>query len=105
MPKVIYFEPGGRRREVDVEVGRSVMEGAVANLVDGITADCGGSCICGTCHVHVDSEWFEKTGDRNEDELDLLETVEQFGDRSRLGCQLTVTDELDGLVVRIPKPQ
>ena len=62
MPLVIYYEPSGNRQEVEVGVGMSVMEGAVSNMVDGITADCGGACSCATCHVHVDPEWFGKTG-------------------------------------------
>ena len=102
MPTVIYHDPSGEKREVDVQTGQSVMEGAVANMVDGITADCGGACSCATCHVHIDPQWYEKTGGPGEIEAELLSMSESNCETSRLGCQIKITDDLDGLVVRIP---
>ncbi len=103
MPRVTYYEPSGEKREVEVDDEMTVMEGAVTNMVDGITADCGGACICGTCHVHVDPEWFSKTGEPGEAEAEVLELVDNRSETSRLGCQIEIRDELDGLVVRIPE--
>ncbi len=102
MPTVTYFNPAGEEHAVDVPDGMSVMEGAVSNMIDGITADCGGACACATCHVHVDPEWYDRVGAPNETEADLLEFADNVTETSRLGCQVKVSDELDGLVVRIP---
>ena len=103
MPRVTYYDPSGEKHDVEVDNEMSVMEGAITNMIDGIAAECGGACACATCHVHVDPAWFEKTGAPNETEADLLEFAEDRTDTSRLGCQIKITDELDGLVVRIPE--
>ena len=102
MPKITYYEPSGEIREVEVANGLSIMEGAVGNMVDGITADCGGACSCATCHVHVDPDWFEKTGGPSDMEAELLDFSDNRCATSRLGCQIEVSDALDGMVVRIP---
>ena len=103
MPKVTYYEASGERHEVDVENDMSVMEGAVTNMIEGITADCGGACSCATCHVHVDPEWFAKTGGPGDAEEELLDFAEGRSETSRLGCQIKISDDLDGLIVRIPE--
>lgn len=105
MPKVTYISPDGDQQEVDVPVGTSVMEGAIDNMIDGILAECGGSCTCATCHVYVDKAWLDKVGEAGEFEQDLLDMVMDPEDNSRLACQIEITDELDGLVVRLPKSQ
>ncbi|MGQ9425394.1 2Fe-2S iron-sulfur cluster-binding protein [Gilvimarinus sp. F26214L] len=105
MPKVTYFSPNGDQQDVDVPVGNSVMEGAIDNMIDGILAECGGACTCGTCHVYVDEQWLSKVGEAGDFEKDLLEVVIDPEPNSRLSCQIEVTEELDGLVVRIPKAQ
>ena len=106
MPKVTYIAAGADSIEVDVPVGTSCMEGAVQNLVPGIDGDCGGAAACGTCHVYVDSEWAEKAGHPQEDlEAQMLELTDDRSETSRLACQIFMTDELDGLVLRMPEGQ
>jgi len=102
MSKVTYIESGGREHVVEVQPGLSVMEGAVQNGVPGIPATCGGSCACATCHIYVDEEWRSRVGPRNELEESMLEMADDVQPNSRLGCQIKLTEALDGLVVRIP---
>ena len=106
MPKVTYIDHDGTENSFDVKVGRSVMEGGVQNGVDGIVAECGGSCMCATCHVYVDEAWLSKIPAADDTELEMLEnTASERKSNSRLSCQIPVTDELDGLVVRLPESQ
>lgn len=105
MPQVIYVTPDGGQYEVEVPVGNSVMEGAIDNMIDGILAECGGSCTCATCHCYVDDAWLNKVGKPGEFEKDLLEMVLEPTANSRLSCQIKITPELDGLVVRLPESQ
>ena len=105
MPKIKYIDESGKEREVDVPVGWSVMEGAVKNLIPGIDADCGGACACATCHVYVDKAWLDKLPPKSEMEETMLDFSQDVAPNSRLSCQITVTPELDGLVVRTPKSQ
>ena len=102
MSQVTYIEAGGQQHVVEVQPGLSVMEGAVQNGVPGIPATCGGSCACATCHIYVDEQWRSRVGPRNELEESMLEMADDVQPNSRLGCQIKLTDELDGLVVRIP---
>jgi len=105
MPKITYIEHNGKSHVVEVPNGLNVMEGAVQNNVPGIDADCGGSCACATCHVYVDEKWFDKLQKKDEGEEDMLDMAYQPNKFSRLSCQLLVSDELDGLVVRMPSKQ
>jgi 2Fe-2S ferredoxin len=105
MPKITYIEYNGKEHIVDVPIGLSVMEGAVQNDIPGIDADCGGSCACATCHVYVDEKWLEKIPKKEEAEEDMLDMAFEPNQSSRLTCQITVTDELEGLVVTMPKQQ
>ena len=105
MPKIKYIEHNGKEHEVEVPVGLSVMEGAVKNLVPGIDADCGGACACATCHVYVAPEWTEIVGKPEQMEEDMLDFAFEVRPTSRLSCQIKVTPELDGLVVKTPKSQ
>lgn len=105
MPKIKYIEDNGREHEVEVPVGWSVMEGAVRNLVPGIDADCGGACACATCHVYVDPAWAAKLPPKEDMEETMLDFAQDLKPNSRLSCQIRVTDELDGLVVRMPESQ
>ncbi|WP_291845501.1 2Fe-2S iron-sulfur cluster-binding protein [Maricaulis sp.] len=105
MPKITYIEHNGTEHAIEVATGLTVMEGAVRNLVPGIDADCGGACACATCHVYVDPAWVEKTGSREAMEESMLDFAEAVQETSRLSCQIKVTDELDGLVVRMPQNQ
>lgn len=106
MPKIIYVASDGTRTEQDVPAGWSVMEGAVQNNIEGIDADCGGCLSCATCHVFVEPEWAAKLPPKEDLEDDMLDCAAvDRTDNSRLCCQLTVTDEMDGLVVHMPEFQ
>ena len=105
MPKITYIENNGKSHIVEVPLGLSVMEGAVQNNVPGIDADCGGSCAWATCHVYVDDKWFDKLPKKENAEQDMLDMAFKPNRFSRLGCQITVTDKLDGLVVKTPLKQ
>jgi 2Fe-2S ferredoxin len=105
MAKITYVEFNGKEHVVDVKTGLSVMEGAVKNNIPGIDADCGGACACATCHVYVDENWADKTGSQSAMEESMLDFAENVEPNSRLSCQIKVTDELDGLVVRMPQSQ
>jgi 2Fe-2S ferredoxin len=105
MPQVTYIEHDGTEHRVEVEEGLSVMRGAVDNGVPGIDADCGGQCACATCHVFVDEAWLARTGVPDEQEGSMLSFAATALPNSRLSCQIAVTGELDGLVVRLPEAQ
>jgi 2Fe-2S ferredoxin len=106
MAKITYIEPGGAEVSLQVPDGWSVMMGATSNGVDGIEAECGGSCACATCHCYVDEAWVERLPPPAQNELGMLENVAaERRPNSRLSCQLKVSAELDGLVVRLPDAQ
>jgi ferredoxin, 2Fe-2S len=105
MAKITYIEFGGESHVVDIPPGRTVMEGAIDNNIPGIEAECGGACSCATCHVYVDPAWIKATGTAENLEQDMLECALDMEDSSRLSCQIEVTDELDGLIVRLPELQ
>ena len=98
MATITYISHDGLESKIEVENGKTIMEGAVDNLVDGIIGECGGCCSCATCHVIVDEAWVAKTGEAAEDEKEMLEAAPEPTSTSRLGCQITVSDELDGLM-------
>ncbi len=101
MPKLIFIERDGTRREVDAPLGLSVLEIAHKNGID-IEGACEGSLACSTCHVIVDPEWYDLLKEASEDEEDMLDLAFGLTATSRLGCQIIITEELDGLVVRLP---
>ena len=105
MPRITYIEHNGTEHTVDVAVGLTVMEGAVNNNIPGIDADCGGACACSTCHAYVNPDWVEKLPAREDMEEDMLDFAYEPNERSRLTCQIQVTPEIDGLVVRMPEKQ
>jgi 2Fe-2S ferredoxin len=106
MAKITFIEHNGTEHTVEGDNGMSVMEVAVKNMVPGIDADCGGACACATCHVYVDPEWVDKVGEIGPvEEIMLEEVFSPRQENSRLGCQIKITDELDGLVVRMPEKQ
>ena len=105
MVKITYIEHTNKKHIVEVPNNMSVMEGAVQNNIQGIDADCGGSMACATCHVYVDEKWFNKLEKKDEGEEDMLDMAYQPNKFSRLSCQLLVSDELDGLIVRMPSKQ
>ena len=102
MPKIIFVKPDRSEHTIVVENGTTVMEaGRDANL--GIEGTCGGCLSCATCHVIVDSAWFAKTGMPSEDEADMLDLAFGLSETSRLGCQIEMTEDLDGVKVTIPE--
>ena len=105
MPKITYIEHTNKKHIVEVPNNMSVMEGAIQNNITGIDAECGGSMACATCHVYVDEKWFNKLEKKDEAEEDMLDMAYQPNKFSRLSCQLIVSDELDGLIVRMPSKQ
>ena len=105
MPKITYIEHNGKSHTLEVANGLTVMEGAVQNNIPGIDADCGGSCACATCHVYVDKKWYDKLPKKENAEEDMLDMAFEYKPLSRLSCQINVSDELDGLVVKMPSKQ
>ena len=105
MPKITYIENNGKSHTVEVDKGLTVMEGAVQNNIPGIDADCGGACACATCHVYIDQDWIDKLNPKEDTEEDMLDFAFDVKDNSRLSCQISVTDELNGLIVNLPEKQ
>ena len=105
MAKITYVQFNGDEYVLDVAPGLSVMQGAIENNVRGVIAECGGACSCATCHVYVDAAWVDRGSEKGEVEESLLEAVCDLQPNSRLSCQIKVTEELDGLVVRMPAKQ
>lgn len=105
MPKVTFIDFEGTERTVDGNVGDSVMETANSNDIPGIDADCGGACACATCHVYISENWTSVVGKPDDLEAELLDVAEDVRDNSRLSCQVTVTEEMDGLIVTTPESQ
>ena len=105
MPKITYIEHSGKSHTIEVPKELSVMEGALQNNIPGIDADCGGACACATCHVYVDEKWFNKFKKKDDAEQDMLDMAFEPNKFSRLGCQITASDDLDGMVVKMPSKQ
>jgi 2Fe-2S ferredoxin len=103
--RITYIDVDGAKTVVEARVGQSVMEAAVKNAVPGIVAECGGSCACGTCRVYVDPAWRAKVGGQNDMEQEMIGFSGETDPGARLSCQIKVTEELDGLVVRTPASQ
>ena len=105
MAKVTYIEHSGNSHTIEIANGLSVMEGAIQNDIPGIDADCGGGMACATCHVYVKEEWFDKVNIKSEGEDDMLDQAYEPNKHSRLSCQISVTDDIDGLIVNLPEKQ
>ena len=105
MPKITIIEFSGKEHHLEAESGKSVMQAAIDGLVPGIMADCGGSCSCATCHCYVDEAWVARLPGVESAERDMLECALETRDNSRLSCQIRVTAQCDGLVVRLPQSQ
>jgi len=105
MVTVTFIEANGTEHQVEAEAALSLMRAAMDNLVPGIVADCGGNCSCATCHVHVAGEWQAKLPTRSQMEEEMLEEAFDPDETSRLACQITLDDNFDGLVVRMPERQ
>jgi ferredoxin, 2Fe-2S len=106
MPTITYIENNGTTHQVELPLGASLMEGAIQNDIKGIVAECGGSCMCATCHLYVDEQFLELLPEMEEEENEMLEaTTAERRQNSRLGCQVRASKSLDGLIVRIPDKQ
>lgn len=106
MPTITYVNADGTHEELDVAEGTSVMQGAIRNGLDGIVAECGGNAMCATCHVYVEEDQLHLLPPVSDEEDALLDgTASERRPNSRLSCQIQVTPELDGLVVRLPERQ
>jgi 2Fe-2S ferredoxin len=105
MPIIIFIETNGNKIEANAEVGSSIMQVAVNADITGIVAECGGACACGTCHCYIDSNWLEILPKPAEDELDMIEFVIDPNNKSRLSCQVLVSEAMDGLIVNVPETQ
>lgn len=105
MPKITFIDYEGTERSVDANAGETIMEAATSNDIPGIDADCGGACACATCHVYIAPDWFEKAGQAEDLEAEMLDVAEDVKENSRLACQVTISDELDGIVVITPESQ
>lgn len=105
MAKITYIQADGSEQTIEANTGSTVMETAIDNDVKGIIAECGGACSCATCHVYVDEAWLERVGQPDAMEDGMLDCVLERRPGSRLSCQIKVTDDIDGLVVRIPEDQ
>lgn len=106
MPRITYIQPDGTEQCVEAAIGVSVMHAALASGVPGILAECGGAASCATCHVYVDAAFSERVGPCGEDEDAMLDcTASERTPFSRLSCQIEMSEDLDGVIVRLPEAQ
>lgn len=105
MPTVTFIDHQGVERAVEATSGSTIMQAALDNLIDGIVAECGGSCACGTCHCYVDEAWLASLPPISKDETATLECALAVKSNSRLSCQVEITADMDGLVIRLPESQ
>mgnify|MGYP003325840299 FL=1 len=105
MAKIKFIEFDGTEHDVAGETGASVMRAAIDNLVPGIDADCGGECSCATCHVLIDNDWVGEVGKPSDQEESMLDLNPDREANSRLSCQITVSEQLEGMIVRLPEFQ
>ena len=102
MSKVTFVSPENQTFEVEAEIGKTLMQIAVDNNVDGIDADCGGACACATCHVIIPKDYIKATGPADEDESALLDFLDNRKSASRLSCQIEMTEDLDRMIIKVP---
>lgn len=105
MGNITFIEHDNTEHVVKIEAGSSLMQIAVGNAIPGIDADCGGECACGTCHVIVARDWFDKTGTPGDAEEQMLSMTPERAATSRLSCQVKTTEAMDGMTVRLPEFQ
>ncbi|MFK8022146.1 MAG: 2Fe-2S iron-sulfur cluster-binding protein [Pseudomonadales bacterium] len=105
MVNIVFVQADGAEQEVDVEEDTTLMEAATLNLVPGVEGMCGGICSCATCHCYIDEAWQEKLHDPSMGEQLMLNTAKERTDLSRLGCQILVTWEMEGMRIRLPSEQ
>ncbi|MEQ5837288.1 2Fe-2S iron-sulfur cluster-binding protein [Marinobacter sp. NFXS9] len=105
MPQITFVAHDGSAFDVEAAVGSNLMQTALANGIDGILGECGGACSCATCHCYLDSNVYEKIPEPSSMERDMLDCVVDLEPTSRLGCQVVVTEDMDGMRVRMPESQ
>ena len=105
MPKITFIEPSGSETVVDLPEGWTLMQGATSNGIDGIEAECGGSCACATCHCYVESHADQLTPPSEGEQTMLANVAGERRENSRLACQIKATSAMDGMVVRLPRQQ
>lgn len=105
MPVINFVDNENKVTSVSVRAGTNVKDAALDNGIDGIFGECGGSCTCATCHVYVDAEWFGRIDEADPFEQDMLEFAPEVTLQSRLSCQISVSDALDGITIKIPSRQ
>ncbi len=106
MTRILFIQPDGREQAAQAKPGQSVMQAAIGAMVPGIVADCGGACSCATCHGYVDEAWVDRVPPPSADEAEMIDAgCLDVQPTSRLTCQIKVTPEMEGLVVRIPPHQ
>src|ERR1700730_5632254 len=106
MPIVTYVSSSGISRKMDVPSGMSVMQAALHHGVEGILGECGGNCMCATCHVYVDHSFLDRIPPAIDNENFMLRIAAEGPEtNSRLSCQIKMTEELDGIIVRLPRKQ
>ena len=105
MPSITIIEFNGQDHTIEAQSGMSLMENVLANSVPGIDADCGGACACGTCHCFITENWEQIAGEADAMEEAMLGMRPDRTEASRLSCQIQVSDDMDGMVVRLPEYQ
>ncbi len=105
MVTVKFIQPDGVEKSIDVPEGTTLMTAAMDNGVEGILGDCGGACSCATCHCYIEEGYFEKLTPAADVEQSMIEFATEPKENSRLGCQVPLTEELSGIVVRLPESQ
>src|ERR1700730_16921769 len=106
MANVNYVSPSGISRKIDVPSGMSVLQAALNHKIEGILGECGGNCMCATCHVYVDASFLSRIPPVKENEKFMLSIAAEGPEmNSRLSCQIKMTEELDGIIVRLPRKQ
>ena len=104
MPTIVFVEHHGEVRHIEAPPGQSVMQAALHLGVAAVIGECGGNCSCATCHGYVDEDWLGRVPPPNAIENDLLQFVPNAHKNSRLTCQIRMTEQLDGLTIRLPPP-
>lgn len=105
MPRIIFIQSNGAETAIDAPNGRSLMQVATDNSLPGIVAECGGCCSCATCHAFIEGDWFNRLPPAGATEESMLEGLLEYQPNSRLTCQIEVTEEMEGLRVRLPTSQ
>ena len=105
MPSITLIESNGTEHTLNGETGQSIMQIALNEMVPGIQGDCGGACSCATCHAFVDEQWVSALPKMEDTESDMLDFASERQENSRLTCQITLDESMDGMVLRLPESQ